>query len=470
MHKAIHLLVVICGLLLVSCLAPLPFQQGKSPVITPSRSSTLAFSPPTNQPQRFSPATTNGVGPEDILREVSLFVGAGGGGGQFCDFMDSAHAIIDPAVLSRKDVEWFSTVIIPTCGWQPNEFVRMTVRLPDGRIVTQGFRAMDAFSLTSKGEIIFGIEFRYEIGINDPLGLYQFLMEGDTGTLQYSINVIKPKPHVRDMTPKMFIETGYPSTLFLYGFYPNEQVRLFMYADFLRGKDYELVAWQPVIMDSNGQRFVVSEFIVPAGLATYFAVGEVSGQVPNFGKSIQASGKLISPPTVPVPTQTPNSMDQAITRAKNRCDKSWFFTPLAGECILHVRSALAVIQIYRGGLAIEFKDTRQVFVFYNPPGDPKFPGMHKPHSWGAFHGNLSSLFLTNPQLKFQLEEPVGGSREYSACVGIGIGANPWYEQKGYITDADNKVLSFLIERNLRETNWWYTNARATSCSEKPLSR
>jgi hypothetical protein len=124
------------------------------------------------------------------------------------------------------------------------------------------------------------------------------------------------------------------------------------------------------------------------------------------------------------------------------------------------------MQVFKKGRAIAIQETQQIFIFWDPP-----LGINddtRSHSWDAFPGDFTSVFLANPSLKFDLGEPTSPRRSYQSCIGIGMDKdNGGIYQSGYMIDADNRLLKFVLEgASLDFTSWMYLNNRISGCSDR----
>ena len=78
-----------------------------------------------------------------------------------------------------------------TCGWQSNELVNITIEMPDGTSISETKQA---------GKPDFGLSFSYETELTDPPGIYTFVFEGESGTVQRAIEIEMPTE------PRLYLE------------------------------------------------------------------------------------------------------------------------------------------------------------------------------------------------------------------------------------------------------------------------
>lgn len=207
----------------------------------------------------FNLSTMNETPPDDILNEISYYVGGGGG---VC-----LPAYEKPLTFDfNLDIEQLHLEQLNICGWVENETIKVTILNPDGKISTQ------TISATGKDFDIYyatvGLKFR----IDEPTGTYKFTFEGDSGTGTVNVNVHKPNG-----TRLLRMDDTH---LLFYGFKPLESVNLYYYFN------EKFTGWQNYKVDEQGQLAIE----IPAyrgyrhpcmGLVDDFfvAIGEKSGEV-----------------------------------------------------------------------------------------------------------------------------------------------------------------------------------------------
>jgi hypothetical protein len=156
-----------------------------------------------------------------------------------------------------------------TCGWGPDEAVRVKLTLPDGTTVSE-----KAEATLAAGEG-YGVARTYTTAVDGPEGVYTLQMEGISGTVEYS------RPFVAPTGPRLLWErsggTAGSDDLFLYNFAPSETVRLLAY-ELASARVGGLAGWGEVQVDERGQLAVGT---MPTGTFTiggYAALGQVSGE------------------------------------------------------------------------------------------------------------------------------------------------------------------------------------------------
>jgi hypothetical protein len=203
----------------------------------------------------FDFSTANQIPPEGILEEISFY---GGGGGVFCagdeQFPKISYEPMDGELMT------LSTMI--ACGWQAGEVLIGAIQYPDGRIVTQTIPT-DIKNPGSENKYYAFLGFKP--AINDPVGLYYFTLEGKDGKVEADAYFSKPTgPHI-------FRSDN--NHLFLYGFAPNETVKLIHY-----GENRRFAGWQEYRVDLDGNLSIEISVGTNPFLTYFFAIGDQSGE------------------------------------------------------------------------------------------------------------------------------------------------------------------------------------------------
>lgn len=156
----------------------------------------------------FNLSIMNETPPDDILNEISYYVGGGGG---VC-----LPAYEKPLTFDfNLDIEQLHLEQLRICGWEENETINVTILNPDGKISSQTISATG-----EDGEIYYAtVELKFRI--DEPTGIYKFTLEGDSGTGKVNVNVRKPNG-----ARLLRIDETH---LLLYGFEPLESVNLYYY-------------------------------------------------------------------------------------------------------------------------------------------------------------------------------------------------------------------------------------------------
>jgi hypothetical protein len=214
--------------------------------------------------EEFSISSSHRTTPKDVLREIAFYAMGGGTEGWICDGYYPKPTLI----AFPEGVELGDEIELPVCGWEPNESVRVTVRLPNGEETSEEVKAEEDCEAYST-------HFWYSTKLDDPPGSYTFILRGDSGTLQYSVYVPRP-------AEARLCRDG--NRLLLCAFEPNERVRVLAYEDIghLPGVAAStvgvLAGWQEYRVDSRGDLVIRVE-----GDYTYTIVGDVSGDVHPLG-------------------------------------------------------------------------------------------------------------------------------------------------------------------------------------------
>ena len=157
---------------------------------------------------------------------------------------------------------------IVACGWQPDERVRVTVRPPGGEEFARDVQVVEDLGA-------YYACFEYSAAPDDPLGSYTFILEGESGTVERSVQVTEP------LWPRLKRDGG---RLLLWAFEPGERVRLLAYEragyepGVLLGEVGVLAGWREYRVDSSGRLAIQVE-----GDYAYAIVGDVSGEVLPYG-------------------------------------------------------------------------------------------------------------------------------------------------------------------------------------------
>lgn len=228
--------------------------------------------------EEFHTSNMNETLPADILEEIAYY----SGGGPSDDFQCNTPQIaIDP-----KDAELMSLNVFTICGLSNGQSLLGQIRYPDGRTITQ-----DVQILTSPNGTIYA-ELGFMPNINDPAGVYDFSLEGIDGKFESNAYYHLP------IGTRLY-DLG-NNQVFLYGFMPNENVRLFAY--YLDNEVWKFSGWEEYLVDQNGQLVVSLAFDDIEGTTrsyTFVAVGSISGEAqllfnrPSGGRFSWVSGKYM---------------------------------------------------------------------------------------------------------------------------------------------------------------------------------
>jgi len=225
----------------------------------------------------FSITSSHRTAPEDVLQEVVFYHGGAEVGDDYCWGEYEQPALVDPdCVLECSDLELKDTLLVASCGWQRDESVRMSMKFPDGDLISKTQRA--TWVEQDDGSYLHSaVVFSYTTDLKDPPGLYTFIFEGESGRLEHTFNVVRPAG------PRLYEEK---TSLLLHNFEPNERVRLFAYAGTagVNGEDV-LANWQEYQVDSSGQLMVklqIDEDMKTEWGYEYVVLGNSSGECNTY--------------------------------------------------------------------------------------------------------------------------------------------------------------------------------------------
>ncbi len=226
-------------------------EPGLAPTLVPAP--TLTSPALSVQDNTFSLQSMNTVLPDDIIQEVGLFGGMGGGGSCFLDY--SAPQL----ETESQDVGIMHSVDFVICGLGDNETINVSLTDPIGAV-----KISTIHSQKSRDEQKPSASFSYVPDYRDPTGIYQILFDGAGWQLSAIMNV-------RDApTANLYQDEG---QIIFYKFIPQEVVRLFAY------DDNKMLGWAEYKMDERGELVITSD-----AKAHFVALGEQSGQANVFQK------------------------------------------------------------------------------------------------------------------------------------------------------------------------------------------
>lgn len=210
----------------------------------------------------FSLTCANTVPPENVLDEVN-FGGTGGGDGKpECNSPDDAPLL----KFVTKTPDWLAPITIYSCRWGRQQEIQVNITTSDNRVLGETVLSNDI----TPGFL----EYVFYPTIDSQPGWYVFNFKGYYGELTVNVYVTMP-----DGSRMYFIENL--GAYYLYGFFPNEQIRFFYYGG--RYPKYQLKGWADYIVDENGRLLIK----VPANQGYYVAVGSESGVVGNRYKILK---------------------------------------------------------------------------------------------------------------------------------------------------------------------------------------
>lgn len=171
----------------------------------------------------------------------------------------------------NDNLELTDITIIATCGWKPDETVKVTLMDPLGKFTTSEVKAVPA--RLKKG--VYEADVFYQPGVDAQPGKYRFTLQGSSGTVKAKITYVRPTKArlylaAEDRFKPAFTAAGSSHRLRLDGFLPNEPVRLLAYR--FEGSLMQFVGWQDYVTDRFGQLIIETD-------------------VPNTAKGAQAEAK-----------------------------------------------------------------------------------------------------------------------------------------------------------------------------------
>ncbi len=170
--------------------------------------------------------------PDDIWEEVKYYVG--GAGPSPCDPVSSPRIVEEEICRNHELNDWIS---VSSCGWRDGESVHISLHTPDNTVIEWDDEV--------KGET-FPFVAGFPTSLSDTPGVYTFTIEGESGTVQETLHVLRP------VEPRLYMQEG---GLLLYNFQPDEFIRLFAYYLDSYGTA-SLTGWQEYQVGHDGQLFV----------------------------------------------------------------------------------------------------------------------------------------------------------------------------------------------------------------------
>lgn len=252
---------ILLAVLLFACTTSPEAPQSSVAKPTKTKTSLEPNSPENDNPpiKTFSLQNANKIAPADVLEEVAF---GGRGEGDGCAVGDFGSPLVDDG-WSSKNGEWLAPIKVITCGWWSDSQVEVTIEQPDGNNVTETAKVEETMSG------IPSVQYEYAPHTDSSLGEYTFYFKGNSGNVQYSVNVSMPNG------PRIYYVNNIQS-YYLYGFSPNERIRFFLYDTQTNdgSGNTGLTAWDEYNVDSNGKLIIKAnedDF--------YFVIGESTGPI-----------------------------------------------------------------------------------------------------------------------------------------------------------------------------------------------
>jgi len=215
----------------------------------------------------FGLSTANSLAPDDILKEISYY--PTGGPGYICPDDSYPYPEITHKHLANELVT--SSMLI-ACGWQRYEEVFAYIYYPD-------MVRYDKIKLTIETERRLDKDGKYYLNnyyamfvfkpsIDDPVGKYIVLIKGKSGSVKTYAEYKKPVG--------AHISWADDDHILLYGFVPQENVRLFYFTRVPGENKVILAGWNAYKVDSKGQLLIG---LSARNEGEFVAMGERSGEV-----------------------------------------------------------------------------------------------------------------------------------------------------------------------------------------------
>lgn len=223
---------------------------------------------------RFTAATINKNLPTGALAEINLRLWGGG----YPGCLDQPLSpILD---YNTDNLDQTGMTFIATCGWQPDEIIKVTVMDPQGKFFTSQVKAAPA---RLKKEV-YEADIYFQPGIDAPTGPYRFTLEG-SATLKVKVFFNQPQAArlyalPTDRFSPIQAAMGGKHRLRLHGFLPGEPVRLLAYT--FTGDRIHFYGWQDYTTDRLG-RLIVETDLPDVALDTemhFYAYGRDTHSVP----------------------------------------------------------------------------------------------------------------------------------------------------------------------------------------------
>lgn len=212
---------------------------------------------------RFAAATIDKSLPAGALAETDLRLWGGG-------YPGCLTQPLSPTLdYNTGNLDLTGIAFLATCGWQPDEIIRVTVMDPEGKIFTSQVKAIPA---RLKKEV-YQADIYFQPGIDAPAGPYRFTLEGSV-TLKTKVFFNRPQAArlyalPADRFSPIQAVLGGKHRLRLDSFLPGEPVRLLAYT--FAGSRIQFYGWQDYTTDRLGRLIVETDLPdVPPGTEMLF--------------------------------------------------------------------------------------------------------------------------------------------------------------------------------------------------------
>jgi hypothetical protein len=255
-----------------------PAAAASEPVSQPSPEATNTAEPaPTITPQptvpsevKFSLDNVQKELPENFMEQITYFGHAGGGGDWevYNPCEEFPRSVPAYKYEPKGNTCLYCDYNLTTCGWNPNEKVRITVQL----------RGRGSFKTSEQASEFGYLEYKLPASADDLPGDYTIALAGQSGKLKTTF--FKDAP----------TETGsvlFGDQLVLFNFVPYEKIRLTIYqvsqtkSNTSGGRaDEKFIGWQDYQVDADGNLRVQIDIGTDTSL-TYHINAEESGIYPR---------------------------------------------------------------------------------------------------------------------------------------------------------------------------------------------
>jgi hypothetical protein len=184
-----------------------------------------------------------------VITAIDLRVG----GGTYPGCQDMLETPVVDYKIDQLDLTGIT--LIATCGWQPNETVKVTLMDPAGKFANTEVKAVPS----PNRKDIYQVNITFQPGVDAPEGKYRFTLQGSVTTIKTPVFFNKPlgaKLYAAsaDRFQPVFKAMGGKHSLRLEGFLPNEAVKLLVYS--MEKTVAKFYGWQDVKTDGTGRLII----------------------------------------------------------------------------------------------------------------------------------------------------------------------------------------------------------------------
>lgn len=219
---------------------------------TPVMASTRLFQTTGPEVVEMTGITSQATAPTGTIEKIDLRVIRG----TYPGCMDELEKPVVDYKIDNLDLTGIT--LIATCGWKPDETVKITLMDPEGKIFTSETKATPS----KNRKEIYQVIVTFQPGVDAPVGKYRFTLQGSE-TLKAPVYFNKPEGArlyaiSQDRFHPVFNAVGGQQRLRLEGFLPNEAIRLLAYR--FEGTLAQFYAWQDFKADKTGRLIVETNF------------------------------------------------------------------------------------------------------------------------------------------------------------------------------------------------------------------